>query len=412
MVSETLKCPNCGTEIPLSDALQNQIRNDLKVELEEEFKSKFEGISKRQAELLEKEKELKAQAEAFESELEKKVAEERKRIEVSERKKLTEEYDLLLSDLKDQVSKKTSELKESKKRELELVKKERELEEAKQDLELEIEKKLKKEREEIRKKAREAATEEYELALADKNGTIESLKTQIDALKKKAEQGSQQAQGETLELILEDMLQSEFPVDNITPVPKGVTGADIIQVVCDDSGKVCGSIIWESKRTKSFSSTWIQKLKEDQRSTKADIAVIVSTALPKEIDSFGVIENVWATNPRYAKNLAMILRMALKEISASKTAAVGKGKKMEILYTYLSGAEFRQRFEAIVEGFEFQRKQLEKEKIALNKLWAQREKEIEKVLLNTAGLYGDLQGIIGASLPEIKSLELKALPDK
>ena len=234
---------------------------------------------------------------------------------------------------------------------------------------------------------------------------------QIEELKIKAEQGSQQAQGEVLEIELEQMLKSAFPYDIIEPVPKGIKGADVLQKVNNPMGQYCGTIIWESKRTKGWNDDWIEKLKDDQREIKADIAVLMSIVLPKEINGFSQFKGIWVTSFPLAVALAVALRANLIEVTCAKQAAVGKAEKMEAIYNYLSGAEFKQKVEAIVEAFVTMSADLSKEKAAMNKLWSKREQQIKKVIMNTARMYGDMQGIIGASLPEIKSLELKALTD-
>jgi hypothetical protein len=234
------------------------------------------------------------------------------------------------------------------------------------------------------------------------------MRKTIDELKRKSEQGSMQAQGEVLELDLEAGLKARFPMDTVEPVPKGLRGADILQNVINAEGQRCGIIIWETKRTKSWSDSWISKLKDDQREINADIPVIVSEVLPKGISAFSQIEGVWVTNRALALNVAEVLRGLLIHVSQATVASVNKGEKIELLYKYLSSPAFRQRVEAIVEAFTTMKEDLDKEKRAMTKIWAKREKQIEKVVINTAGMYGDMQGIIGAALPEIKMLDMES----
>ncbi|MDP3042339.1 MAG: DUF2130 domain-containing protein [Candidatus Omnitrophota bacterium] len=196
------------------------------------------------------------------------------------------------------------------------------------------------------------------------------------------------------------------------PVPKGIKGADVLQKVNNPMGQYCGSIIWESKRTRNWSDGWIDKLKDDQREVKADIAVLMSIALPKEINGFSQVKGIWVTSFPLAMGLALALRENLLEVASAKQAAVGKAEKMEAIYNYFSGTEFKQKVEAIVEAFVTMNTDLTKEKVAMEKLWSKREQQIKKVVISTARMYGDMQGIIGASLPEIKSLELKSLTDE
>lgn len=215
-----------------------------------------------------------------------------------------------------------------------------------------------------------------------------------------------QTQGEVLELDLESLLKSQFPVDEIEPVPKGIKGADIVQRVHDRGGRFCGTIIWESKHTKAWNDGWLSKLKDDQREVKAEIAVLVTETMPKGIERFSQVGGVWVTSYVLSIALASVLRTSLIDLAQLKSSLVGKSEKMEVLYNYLSGSEFRQRIEAIVESFQSMKEDLEQEKRATVKMWAKREKQIERVVTNTAGMYGDMEGIIGTSLPHIRSLEL------
>ena len=241
---------------------------------------------------------------------------------------------------------------------------------------------------------------------------MEDMRKTIDDLKRKAEQGSMQTQGEVLELDLEASLKARFPYDNIEPVSKGMRGADVIQKVLNPAGQDCGSIVWETKRTKAWSDGWIEKLKSDQREVNAEIAVIVTEALPKGMQQFGQMEGVWITSPVLSGSIAAVLRESLIKINLAILSSVNKGEKMEILYDYFSGSQFRQKIEAVVEAFSTMKNDLDKEKRAITKSWSKREKQIEKVILNTAGLYGDMQGIIGASLPEISMLDYDSDSEK
>ncbi len=237
------------------------------------------------------------------------------------------------------------------------------------------------------------------------------MKKQIDELKRKSEQESQQTQGEVLELDLENILKKSFTHDNIEPVPKGIKGADVLHKVHSPSGQFCGTIVWETKRTKAWSDKWIAKIKEDQRRVKGEIAVILTTVLPKDVRSFAHINGIWVTDYSSMVELATAIRMGLIEVAKTKQAAVGKKEKMEVVYNYLSGSDFKQKVEAIVEAFKAMKEDLEKEKKAFSKSWAKREKQLELVITNTAGMYGDIHRIIGTSLPEIKLLEIESEDD-
>jgi hypothetical protein len=345
----------------------------------------------------------------FEKDFAAKLSAEKKKTEESIRKKILEETAGEMKVLQEELSEKTDKIKEFKNLELQLRQDKRKLEEEKQNLELEVTRKLDAEREKLKEEIEKRLNEQHRFKDLEKEKLIEAMKNQIEELKRKAEQGSQQLQGEVLEIELEELLNKNFPYDTIMPVPKGLRGADVIQNVCTPSGQQCGTIIWESKRTKAWSDAWIDKLKEDQREAKSDIAVIVSIALPKDMTGIGQINGVWVTDFTLAIGLAEALRVTLIEVAKAKTSAEGKSSKMEMLYEYLSGPEFRQQIEGIVEAFVSMKKDLDAEKRAMEKIWAKREKQIERVVKNTGRMYGSLQGIVGSTLPELESLELKAL---
>jgi hypothetical protein len=247
------------------------------------------------------------------------------------------------------------------------------------------------------------------LKVAEKEQTIAGMQKQIEDLKRRAEQGSQQLQGEVQELELEALLRGKFPRDTIEPVPKGEHGGDVLQRVVGPLGQVCGTILWESKRTKNWSDAWLVKLREDQRAAKAEVAVLVTQALPKQMETFDLVDGVWVTPPRTALPIAMALRQMLTEVSLARQSSEGQQTKMEMVYQYLTGPRFRQRVEAIVEAFTCMREELETEKKVIQKQWAKREQQAERVLQATVGMYGDLQGIAGKTLQEIEGLEMKAL---
>jgi len=276
--------------------------------------------------------------------------------------------------------------------------------------ELEMARKLDEERKKIENELSKKMKEEYQLKEAEYKKQVSDLNKQIEELKRKIEQTSVQLTGEVLELKLEDILKENFPSDSIEPVPKGVSGADILQKVYDRSGRYCGTIVWESKRTKNWSDSWIQKLKDDQREIKADIGVLVTTALPKGVSDFGYIDGIVVTTYPLAVPIATLLRTQLIELTRIKQSTVARDEKIEILYNYLISPGFRQKVETIVEAFVNMKNDLDQEKRAMERIWAKREKQILRALYGFAGMYGDMQGILGASLPEIKHLKLLELP--
>ena len=370
MTKETIKCPECGEVIELSEA----ISHDIEIRLKQQYENKIEKT--------------------------------KKSIEEKAKKEVQESLNIKISDLNEQLEEKTKNLKEAQKQEIELRKRQRELVEKEEKLELELSRKIDAERQKIIQKTSKEFEETHRLKDAEKDKQLDDMKRQIDELKRKAEQGSQQMQGEVLELELEESLKEEFPFDVIEPVAKGVKGGDIIQTVKTQSGRICGKILWETKRTKNWSDSWIQKLKDDQRDAKADLAILASESLPKGLQHFRLISGVWVTDILSAVSLALALRVVLIQVARERVTQVGKKEKMELAYNYLTGQEFRNRVEAIVESFTAMKMDLEAERRAMLKIWAKREKQMERVISNAAGMHGDLQEIAGSSLPAIKMLEL------
>jgi hypothetical protein len=244
---------------------------------------------------------------------------------------------------------------------------------------------------------------------ADKEKLITDLRSQIDDLKRMSEQGSPQARGEVMELVLEDFLRDSFPQDTIEPVPVSYHGGDVLQHVHDANGLDCGTILWESKRTKTWSNNWLPKLRDDQRAAHAAAAVVMTVEMPKGLTTFGRIDGVWVTNRSCLLGLATALRAGILEIGRTKRSMEGRQSKVELLFNYVAGSEFRQRIEAIVEAFLTLKSDLESEKRSLQRIWAKREKQIERAAVNTAGLYGEFGGILGSSLPQIANLELAVI---
>jgi hypothetical protein len=292
-----------------------------------------------------------------------------------------------------------------------LLKKQRELDDAKRELELTVEKRVSEGLTVTRQQARKEAEDEMKLKVSEKEQTIASMQKKIEELKLKAEQGSQQLQGEVQELELESLLRTKFPHDTIEPVPKGEHGGDALHRVNSPLGQSYGTILWESKRTKNWSDGWLAKLRDDQRTAKAEIAVIISQVLPKGIETFGLVEGVWVALPQAALPVAMALRYTIIEIATARQIADGQQTKAEMLYSYLTGARFRQRVQAIVEAFSNMKEDLDKERKVITKQWAKRDEQIERVMLATVGMYGDMQGIAGKTIQEIDGLEMKVLED-
>jgi hypothetical protein len=323
-----------------------------------------------------------------------------------------EEKTNALADLREVLHQRDQKLAEAQKAQAELIRKQRELDDARRELDLTVEKRVQESLTAIREKAKQEAEEGLKLRLSEKEEQIASMQRQIEELRRKAEQGSQQLQGEVQELQLEAMLRAKFSRDVIEPVPKGEFGGDVVQRVFGPLDQHCGTILWESKRTKNWTDGWLGKLREDQRRAKADVALIVSNALPKGVHSFDHVDGIWVTEPRCAIPVAIALRQSLIEIASARQAGQGQQTKMELVYQYLTGPRFRQRLEAIVEKFSEMQTDLDKERKAMIRLWAKREAQIRGVVEAAAGMCGDLQGIAGKAFKEIDGIALPLIDNQ
>ncbi|CUQ67677.1 DUF2130 domain-containing protein [Candidatus Nitrospira inopinata] len=409
-------CPNCKAEIKLTESLAAPLIESTRREYERRLAQKDADVAKREASLREREEAIAKARQAIDDQVAEKLRQERGRIaaEEAKRAKLALQTDLdqkarELADLQDVIKQRDAKLAEAQKAQAELLKKQRELEDAKRELDLTVETRVQESLAATREQAKKEAEETLKLKVLEKEQTIVCMQKQIEELKRKAEQGSQQLQGEVQELELEALLSAKFTRDTVQPVPKGEHGGDVIETVIGPLGQPCGKILWESKRTKNWSDGWLAKLRDDQRTAKAEVAVIVSQALPKAVETFDQIEGVWVVHPKAILPVASALRHMLIEVATARQASEGQQTKMEMVYQYLTGPRFRQRVQAIVEAFSSMQEDLDKEKKVIVKQWAKREEQIERVMQATVGMYGDLQGIAGKSLKEIEGLEMKAL---
>ncbi len=420
MTEPTIVCPNCHTEIKLTESLAAPLIEATRKQFEQQLAQKDSDIAQREQNMRDKEKQLLEAKSKLDEQVADQVAEQlkldRARIvaEESKKAKLAAANDLEqktreLADLNEVLEQRNRKLAEAQQAQADLIKKQRELDDAKRELELTVEKRVQDGLTEVRFLAKKEAEESLKLKVAEKDQTIASMQQKIEELKQRAEQGSQQLQGEVQELELENLLRAKFPFDSIDPVPKGEFGGDVLHRVVGSGGQSGGTILWEFKRTKNWSDGWLVKLRDDQRTAKAEIAVIVSQALPKGVETFDMVDGVWVTHPRAALPVAMILRQTLLELALARQSSEGQQTKTEMIYQYLTGPRFRQRVEAIVEAFSTMQEDLDKERKAIMKQWAKREEQIERVMGATVGMYGDLQGIAGKSLQEIEGLELQAL---
>ncbi|PTQ78694.1 hypothetical protein C8R26_1019 [Nitrosomonas oligotropha] len=416
MSEPTIHCPNCATEIKLTESLAAPLIQATRQEYESKLAQKEADVSKREAALKAQQRSLEDAQKTIDEQVASKLNAERALIATEEGKKarLAMANDLEtkskeLVELQEILQQRNNKLEEAQKAQVDLIRKQRELDDAMRELDLTVEKRLQESIALVRQKAKQEAEDGLRLKVSEKEEQIASMQRQIEELKRRADQGSQQLQGEVLELELETTLRLKFPLDSIEPVAKGEFGGDVLQRVMGPFGQWCGSILWESKRTKNWSDGWLVKLRGDQRTAKAEIAVLVSSTLPKEIETFGQIDGVWITEPRLALPLVIALRQSLIEIASTRQIQEGQETKMELVYQYLTGPRFKHRIEAIVEKFSDMQADLDRERKAMTRLWAKREMQIQGVIESTVGMYGDLQGIAGRALPAIEGLELPML---
>ncbi len=416
MTEPTITCPNCKTEIKLTESLAAPLIESTRRDFEKRLALKDSDIAEKEEALREREEAVSKAKQAIDDQVAEKLVVERAKIasEESKKAKLALQSDIdqkarELAELQDVLTQRNAKLAEAQQAQADLIRQKRELDDAKRELELTVEKRVQDGLLATREQAKKEAEESLKFKVMEKEQTIASMQTQIEELKRRAEQGSQQLQGEVQELELEALLRAKFPRDTIEPVPKGEFGGDALQRVIGPLGQVCGTILWESKRTKNWSDGWLVKLRDDQRTAKADIAIIVSQTLPKDVESFDLVDGIWITNAKAVFSLAVALRHSLIELASARQALDGQQTKTEMVYQYLTGPRFRHRVEAIVEAFSSMQEDLDREKKAITKQWAKREEQIERVMQATVGMYGDLQAIAGRSLQEIEGLELKSL---
>jgi len=386
-----IKCPKCGNEFEPNESIRDQIKKELNQKAIEWQKRKDE-------------------------EFQLKMDEEKKRIqqhlEENIRRSISLDYENQLRLLAQTNKDNEEKLKEARQQQLELFKKEQELKNREAELELSVQKKLQLERErlsvEIRKleEQRIATIEtEYRLRMKEMEEKLEAQRKLAEEMRRKAEQGSMQLQGEVQELALEEMLQTAFPFDLILEVGKGVRGADCIQIVRSNFGQECGKIIYESKRTNAFANEWVEKLKTDMRSQGAEIAVLVTRAMPRDMDCFGIKDGVWVCDFSEVKALASVLREGVIRVFNTAKSNENKGDKMHLLYGYLTSSEFAEQWKAIREGFLAMKLSIQRERESMERLWKAREKQLEKVLLNAAHIRGSIEGIAGMDAVDLNLLE-------
>lgn len=424
----TIECPKCQTKIEISKAMTAQIIDRIRQEVEAEVDARKEALDKEAQRLAEQDKSLakqKAALDKAQGDVEQRVKDgveagvregvvaQRAALIAQAKKKAEEDVAAERRADAERVTELEGKLKASKQTELNLLKRERELKEKAESLELDVARRVKEETDAIRVAAKKQADDEHLLKDKETQEQNAALRRQVEDLKRKLEQGSQQAQGEALELVLEDVLARAFPRDEVVPVKKGVHGADVLQNVMDSSGPggvECGSILFESKNARNWSPAWLPKLREDQRDAKAVIAVLVTEAMPPDTQHITQIDGVWICTKACVVELARALRAGLVEVAKGRQAADGKQSKAERTYEFVTGTEFRQRIAGMVEPLLALRKGLDKERAAMERIWAAREEEIKAVVCGISGLYGTFQGIVGSTtLPTLEQMDLPRL---
>jgi hypothetical protein len=396
-MSNLVHCPHCNKQFPLSEALTKQLSLDLEAQIRSDYKNRFANFQ------LEQEQKLDAER--------LKIREEGQAQLAQLRKQAGEEVVMEMEALKLQLDQKRQENQNYKAKELALLEREQELKEAQANLEMELRKQLLEQRGQLEQELGRKLEDQFLLKIKDKDLMMEQMRKTIEELQRKAEQGSMQLQGESQELALEEMLREKFRNDIFEEVKKGFNGADVIQIVRNGFLQPCGKIIFESKRTKEFSPSWIPKLKDDVKLAKADIAILVTAVLPKEIRHFGYRDGVWICDVQHAEAVTFMLRESLIKLQEVRAAEENKGDKMAMLYQYLTGNEFMQHMSSFVEVFSIMKKDLDKEKRAFQKIWKERERNIERVMDNAISIYGSVKGIAGTAVKDIQELELDHLLD-
>ncbi|MBK1968340.1 DUF2130 domain-containing protein [Brevundimonas diminuta] len=416
MNEPTITCPNCKSDIKLTESLAGPLVEQTRRAFTEQLSAKDQLVAQAHAEVAAEKKRIELERQAIDATLSARMDEARKQIAVDEAERAKrvvaadmEERDRKFAELQETLASREEKLRLSQAAEAEMLKKQRELDDKLREVDLAVQRQVNEGLEVVRATAKQEAEDVLSLKVKERDTQIASMQQKIEELKKKAEQGSQQLQGEAQELMLEDMLRARFPFDQIEPVGKGEFGGDVLQRVVNPAGQVCGSILWETKRTRTWSDGWLSKLKGDLRAAKADLALIVSHALPKDIETFGQMDGVWITGPKCAMPVAMSLRESLVLMNGVRAAGEGQQTKSALMYDYLTGPRFRHRIEAVVEKFSEMQDDLASERKTTMKRWAKREQQLHTVLDSTAGLYGDLQGIAGRSMLEIEALEAPLL---
>ncbi|WP_452229933.1 DUF2130 domain-containing protein [Lacinutrix sp. MEBiC02404] len=416
MKNETqIKCPNCGTSIDVQDILSHQLEEEIKQKYQSQIAAEKKKYELQQEQLkLEKQnfqEKKKKENELFQERLENQLKADKKEIEAKLKRKLKEEQSEQFDALQKELNEKSEQVKELNRSKAEIEKLKREKGELKEAAEAEAQKKLNEILISEKEKIKKSEEDKNELRFKEMQKQLEDQKKLTEEMKRKQEQGSMQLQGEVQELAIEEWLAAQFPLDTIQEIKKGARGGDCIQIVHSRTEQNCGTIYYESKRTKDFQPTWIEKFKADIRDKGANIGVLVTEVMPSDMDRMGLKDGIWICNYEEFKGLCAVLREGILQVNNAIITQENKGDKMDLLYDYLTSNTFRMQIEAIVEGFTQMKSDLESEKRSMQRIWKQREKQIEKVVTNTIDMYGSIKGIAGNAIQSVKALELPGYDD-
>ena len=411
MKNETqIKCPNCGTSIDVQDILSHQLEEEIKQKYQSQIaeeKKKYEREQdKLKQEKLDFEQKKKKENQLFQERLENQLKADKKEIEAKLKLKLKEEQSEQFDALQKELNEKSEQVKELNRSKAEIEKLKREKGELKEAAEAEAQKKLNEILISEKEKIKKLEEDKNELRFKEMQKQLEDQKKLTEEMKRKQEQGSMQLHGEVQELAIEEWLASKFPLDTIEEIKKGARGGDCIQIVHSRTEQNCGTIYYESKRTKDFQPSWIEKFKADIRDRGANIGVLVTEVMPSDMDRMGLKDGIWICNYDEFKGLCTVLREGILQVNNAIISQENKGDKMDLLYDYLTSSTFRMQIEAIVEGFTQMKSDLDSEKRSMQRIWKQREKQIEKVVTNTIDMYGSIKGIAGNAIQSVKALEL------
>lgn len=405
-----IKCPNCGTDIDVNELLSHQLEDKFKQEFNKKLAEQRIEFEQKQQQLAQEkidfETKKQKENELFQEKLETRLKADKQQIELKLKAKLQEEQAEQFQEMQKELNDKSLQLIELSKTKAEIEKLKREKAEMKEAIEAESQLKLSKQLQEEKEKIRKSEEDKNELRFKELQKQLEDQKRLTEEMKRKQEQGSMQLQGEVQELAIEEWLATQFPLDTIEEIKKGQRGGDCIQIIHTRTQQNCGSIYYESKRTKDFQPSWIEKFKTDIREKNASIGVLVTEVMPTGMERMGLKDGIWICSFEEFKGLCTVLRESIIQLNVAVSSQENRGDKMHLLYDYLTSNTFRFQVEAIVEGFTHMKSGLDKEKRAMQKIWKEREKQIEKVITNTIDMYGSIKGIAGNAIQTVSALEL------